>query len=135
MPEDDPPIGQNLADEQPAVAVIWLTLAAHDRNPMIGRSCQQSVHRLGEAGLLRHEPVKSVPLRVVVIVASRTASELLAEEEVANSGPAQALLNLLAVELRRESRVREGAHVDDVLDLLLAQKTDEFVELVIGVTN
>ena len=102
---------------------------------MVSRAGEEPIYRIDELGLSCHQAVESTTVLVVVMVVSRSPSKLLAEKEIPNSHGAQSAFEILAIELRRESRIGERANVDDVLDLLPAKKIDEGVELMIGMTN
>lgn len=116
-----PMVRQHLPDEQSPVALIGLALAAEKREPMVLGAGQQPIDRLLKRSLLSHLAVESSAVRVVVVFAGRTATELLAEEEVPQAPGAQGMLQLVSVEVRRVSRVGVRANVDDELDALLAQ--------------
>jgi hypothetical protein len=117
------------------MAALRLSLAAEQGDPMIGDSSDQSRYRLLKSRLFGHGAVKRMALGVVVLGAGWTTTELLAEEEVPGSPISQAALELVLVELRSESRVRERTDVHHNLDLLRPQEADERVEIVIRMTD
>ena len=118
MTERHPVVGQNLADEQPAVALARLPLAAKQRDPMLASTAQEALNRRLKPWLLGHAVVASVAVLVVIRLPRRPAAELLPEEEIALAGPAKRRIELLAIEVRSDARVRVGPHVDDHLNTL-----------------
>ncbi len=128
-------VSQDLADEQPAVAPARLPLAAKQRDPMLSSAAQQALHGRHERGLLGHAVVASVAVLVVVLLERWPAAELLTEEEIARAGPAKRRIELLAVEVRSEARVRVGPHVDDDFNTLSLQKLEEVLERVVGMPD
>jgi hypothetical protein len=120
-------------DEQASMAVVRVALAANKRETVGACSVDHPFDRRAERRFLRHGAVQRVALVVVVGLAGRTPTEFLAEEQVAHPVLSDGGLKLLAIEMRGEPRVREGADVDQELDLLLRDEAYEGVELVVRV--
>ena len=128
-------VGQNLADKQAAVTLLWLALAAHQRHPMLPSPAQEALNRHLEPWLLGHAVVASVAVLVVMLLPRWPATELLPKEEVARAGSTKRRIELLAVEMRSDTRVGVGPHVYDDLDGLGLQELDEPCKRVIGVPD
>jgi len=96
-------VSQNLADEQPAVTLLWLALAAHQRHPMLPSPAQEALNRHLEPWLLGHAVVASVAVLVVMFLPRWPAAELLPKEEIARAGSAKRRIELLAVEVRSDA--------------------------------
>jgi hypothetical protein len=78
-------VSEHLADEQPAVALSWLALAAHQGDSMFLTALQQALDRRLKSGHLRHQVIAGATLLVVMLVERWPASKLISEEEVASS--------------------------------------------------
>ena len=61
-------VSQDLADEQPAVALARLALAAKQRDPMLTSIAQGALKCHLEPWLLGHQVVASVAVLIVVLV-------------------------------------------------------------------
>jgi hypothetical protein len=61
-------IGQDLADEQPAMALTRLALAAQQRDPVLATADQQAPHGRLESGLLCHAVIASTAMLVVMLL-------------------------------------------------------------------
>lgn len=118
MTKSHPVVSQDLADEQPAMALTWLPLATQQRDPMIARAAQESLNRSLEPWLLGHAVVASVAVLIIIRLPRWPAAKLLPEEEIARTGPAKRRVELLAIEVRGYTRVRVGPHVHDHLNAL-----------------
>jgi hypothetical protein len=95
MTECHPAVSQDLADEQPAVALARLPLAAKQRDPMLTSTAQEALNCHLESWLLGHAVVASVAVLVVILLKRWPAAELLPEEEIASAGPAKRRVELL----------------------------------------
>ena len=124
-------IGQHLADEQAAMTLLRPALAAKEGDAMLPATAQQALNGHAECRSLSHAVVASMAMLVVFLLLGWPTAELLAEEEVAPAGSAESRIQLLAVELRRDARVRVGAHVHDDLDALGAQELGKSLERVV----
>lgn len=111
-------VSQDLADEQAAVALARLALAAKQRDPMLSSTAQEALKGHLEPWLLGHAVIASVAVLVVMLLERWPAAELLPEEEVARIDSAKRHIELLAVEVRSDARVRVGPHVYHDLDAL-----------------
>ncbi len=61
-------VSQDLADEQAAVALAWLALAAKQRDPMLSSTAQEALKGRLEPWLLGHAVVASVAILVVMLL-------------------------------------------------------------------
>jgi hypothetical protein len=135
MPEYHPVVSQDLADEQAAVTLLWLALAAQQRDPMLSSTAQEALKGHLEPWLLGHAVVASMAVLVIIRLPRWPAAELLPEEEIARAGPAKRRIELLAVEVRSDARVRVGPHVDDHLNALGLQELRKVLKRVVGVPD
>ncbi|MEA2185942.1 MAG: hypothetical protein QOK16_953 [Solirubrobacteraceae bacterium] len=127
--------GENLAHEQPAVAVVRIGLAAHERQPMTSGAVDHAIYRCVEARLPCHLSVQRMALRVVVLTPVGSAAKRVAQEEIANPVVAESVLKLLSVELGDVARIRIGPDVDSEVDPLSAKQGDEPLKLVVRVPD
>ena len=128
-------IAQDLADQQPAMAVARLSTAAHESKPMLRRSTQELMDRILEGRLLGHIAIERMTFLIKVLVALRTSAKRMAEEQVVDVSGRQRRPQLLAVELRHKPRVRVGPHIDHMGDLVAQHKSNERLDVVIGVPD
>jgi|GEM_PF-4501013 len=131
MTELNTVIGKNLADEQAAMARLRQALAAKKRDAMLPATAQQALNGHPECRLLSHAVIASVAMLVVLPLLRWPTAELVAEEEVARASSAESYVQFLAVELRRDARVRVRAHVHNNLDSLGAQELGKSLERVV----
>ena len=68
MTELHPVVSQDLADQQPAVALAWLALAAKQRDPMLPSTAQEALKGRLEPCLLGHAVLTSVAILVVMLL-------------------------------------------------------------------
>jgi hypothetical protein len=61
-------IGQHLADEQPAMALARLALAAQQRDPVLATADQQAPNGHLKSGLLCHAVIASTAMLVVMLL-------------------------------------------------------------------
>ena len=80
MTECYPVVSQDLADEQPAMTLAWLPLAAKQRDPVLASAAQQAPNRHPKPWLLGHAVVASVAVLVVICLPRWPAAELLPEK-------------------------------------------------------
>jgi hypothetical protein len=66
MTEFHPVVSQDLADEQPAVALARLPLATKQRDSMLSSTAREALNRHLEPWLLGHAVVASVAVLVVI---------------------------------------------------------------------
>jgi len=66
-----------------------------------------------------------------VLLSGRTTSELCSEKQIAHASACHRRLDLLAIEVRREARVRIGAHVNEKLDPLAQHEPRKRVGVVV----
>jgi hypothetical protein len=135
MTELHPVICQNLADEQAAMALLRLALAAKKRDAMLPTTAQQTLNGHPERGLLGHAVIASAAMLVVICFSRWPTAELLSEEEVAHASFAESHIQLLAVELRRDARVWVRAHVHHDFDALGAQELGKPLECVVRMSD
>jgi two-component system response regulator NreC len=117
------------------VTLVRLSLTAQKGQAMSPAACRESVDRRLKAWLFGHRSVEGVTIGVVVVFARGSATQRLAEEEIAQAGVAQSGLDCLSIELRGEAGVGKRAHVDDDLDLLQLEQAAQSVEGVIRVSD
>jgi hypothetical protein len=99
------------------VAVLRVSLAAEQCDPVAPRTGNEALYRSLESLLFGHRAVEGVAVRVVVLVSRRTASELLPEEQIAHAPSSHRGLELIPIEMWREARVGERPHIYKELDL------------------
>jgi len=68
MTELYPMVSQHLADEQPAVALARLALAAQQRDPRLPSTAQQTLNGRLKLSLLSHAVIASVTMLVVMLL-------------------------------------------------------------------
>jgi hypothetical protein len=68
MMELHPVVGQHLAYEQPAVALLRLTLAAQQGDPMLPTAAQQALHGRPKRWLFCHAVIARATLLVVMLL-------------------------------------------------------------------
>ena len=135
MAQLDAAIRKYLSHEQTSVAVLRISLAADQRDPVLGSPVEEALDRGLERLLLGHRPIQRVPLGVVVLLAVRAPAERFAQEQVVEPAATELGVELLAVEVGRKPRVRKRPHVDEKLDALAGDQLDEPIEPVIGMTD
>jgi hypothetical protein len=113
------------------MAVARVSLAAEQSDAMALRAGDETLDRNRKRPPLGHRSVEGVAFRVVVLLSGRAASELVSEEQIAHSPPIHRRLDLVAVEMWRETRVRERPHVHEELDVLTQDELRKVVELVV----
>lgn len=84
----------------------WVALAAHQSDSMLACAVDQARDRPYERVLSGHRLIQRMAVRVIVILAGGSAAEVIAEEEVAHALIAHRRFELVAIEVRRETRVR-----------------------------
>jgi hypothetical protein len=131
MPKFDSLVGQDLADEQPPMAVARVSLAAEQSDAVALRAGDEALERDRKRPFFGHRPVQGVAFRVVVLLSGRAASELVPEEQIAHSLPTHRRLDLVAVEMWRETRARERPHIHEELDLLTRHELRKVIKPVI----
>jgi hypothetical protein len=131
MPKFGSLLGQHLADEQAPMAVLRVSLAAEQRESVAARTSDEALDRQRELRLFGHGPVEGVAFGIVVLLSGRTTSELFSEKQIPHALACHRRLDLLAIEMWREMRVRIGAHVDEELDLLAQDEPRKCVGVVI----
>jgi len=133
MAKFDSSIGQDLADEEPTMAVVRISLAAHQGDAVAMCAIDEALDSGLEWLLFGHRSVQGVALCVVVLLACWPAAELLAHEHVAHATLRHGSLKLITVEVRRVARVRKGPHIDEDFDPLPQDEPRKFLELVVRV--
>jgi len=79
-------------------------VAARTRDEALDRQC--------ELRLFGHGAVEGVAFGVVVLLSRRTTSELLSEKQISHALAHHRRLELVAIEMWRETRVRIRTHVN-----------------------
>jgi hypothetical protein len=131
MPKFDSPVREHLANEQPAVTVLWVALAADQGDSVATRALDQTLDG-GRKGLLfGHRSVQRVTPGIVVTLPRGTAPKLLAQEQITHPAPSHASLEIITVEVRRVARIRKGPNIDQALDSLRQDKSRKLIELMI----
>jgi hypothetical protein len=77
MPKFDSSVRQNLANEQPAVAIVRISLAAHQGDAVAMRAIDQALDSCLERLLFGHRPVQRMTLGIVVLLVRRATPQLL----------------------------------------------------------
>jgi hypothetical protein len=131
MPKFDSLVSEDLSDEEPAMAVLRVSLAAEQRDPVALRTSREPLERVRKRLLFGHRPVEGVTVRVVVLLLCRAAAELVSKKQIADAPPTHGRLDLVAVEMWRETRVRERPHIHEELDLLTRHKLRKVIKPVI----
>src|ERR1700720_2968392 len=98
------------------MAMLGISLAAEQGDPVALRTGNEALDRHRERLLFGHWPVERVAFNVIVLLSDRTASELVSQEQIAHALPTHRRLDLVAVEMWRETRVGERPHVYQELD-------------------
>ncbi len=125
------PFTQDLAHQEPAMALVWLPAAAQQRDAMLGHAAQDRLDRLAEGGLRGHPVVQGMTVGVELIFALRTTTERGAEERVANAAPLDRGLQLVAVEVRRVARVGMRPYVHHMRDAVTPHQGKEHLDIVV----
>jgi hypothetical protein len=131
MPKFDSSVGQNLANEQSAVAMTRISLAADQCDPVAMSTVNEALDGGPKRLLLGHRSVQRMSFGVVVLLVRWATPELCSEEQVADAALSYRGLELVAVEVRREPRVRKGSHIDEELDSLAQNELRKVIELMI----
>ncbi len=98
--------GQDSADEQTPMAMRGIGLAAHERDAVFGGPLEQALQARLKTGPFGHRAVERVAGYVVVLIPSGATAELSTEKHVAAAARGQPGSQRLAVEVRRDPRVR-----------------------------
>jgi hypothetical protein len=125
------PITQDFAHQEPAMAIMWLSAAAQQRDTPLRCAAQHLVDRITEGGLHRHLVVQSVTLGVELIFTPWSPAERRAQVRVANTALLYRDLQLIAVEVGRVTRVRMGPYVHQLRDLVAQHQSQECPKLVV----
>jgi hypothetical protein len=133
MPKFDSSVGKNLANEQPTVTVVWVSLAADQGDAIATRTLDETLDGSRKRLLFGHRSVQGVALSVIVILTCGPPPELLAQEQITHPALSHRGLELIAVEVRRVARVRKRAHIDQELDLLPRDELCKIIELMVRV--
>jgi hypothetical protein len=131
MPKFGSLIGQYLANEQTPMAMLRVSLAAEQRDSVAARTRDEALDRQRELRRFGHGPVEGVAFGIVMLLLGRTTSELFSEKQIAHALACHRRLDLLAIEMWREARVRIRAHVNEKLDLLTQDEPRKGVGVVI----
>ncbi len=135
MPKLAPTFGEDPANQQAAVAVRRVLLAAEHRDPVAPHPGDQSIEPAQEPWRAGDQVVADVALLVVEHVLGRPPAELGAQEHVANPGCRQRSFEWRPVELRRVPGAGNRSNVCDHIDRVLSQQTDQAVDVVIGMAD
>jgi len=125
------PVTQDLAHQEPAMALVRRSAAAQQRDAMLGRAAQNPVDRFAEGGLRGHPVVQGMAVGVELIVAPRTPAERRAQELVADATCLHRGLQFLAVEMRSEARVRMRPYVHQLRDSVALHQGEERLDIVV----
>jgi len=68
-------IAQNLADQEPAVALLRLAATTQQRDAVLSSALQDPTNRGNESGLLSHLRVQRVPVSIEVLLALWTSAK------------------------------------------------------------
>jgi hypothetical protein len=128
-------LGENAADEQAAMAVGWVFLAAKQGYTEAFHAGLKAADGRLEAGVVAEPAVKNTAFGIVISGIGGAATQLLAKEEVTDSRLLQRALHEFLVELRDVLRVGRAARIDHHLNPVLADEGEPCFEVVVGVTE
>ncbi len=123
------------ADQQPAVAVGRILLAAEDRHAGLPGLVEQLLDRLAEVGGFGHSAVEHVPGGVVAGRIVDAPSQPIAEKAIFDIPITQRRPDRFSIELRGVTRIGTRADVGQHLDPMLRQQVEKHLERVIGVPD
>ena len=116
---------EHAADQQAAVAVGGILLAAEDRGAGAGQPFAQPLDSLQEAGRLGHGGVQDPALVVVEARVRGASAQLVAEVQILNLPLQKRGMNRLAIELRGVARIGTRSNVDQQIDAMLCQQIEK----------
>jgi hypothetical protein len=125
------PVTQDFSDQEPAMALVWLSAAAQQRDALLRCAAQNPIDRVAEGGLHRHPVVQRVAVSVELIFTPGSPAERRAQVRVANAALLYRDLQLIAVEVGRVTRVRMGPYVNQLRYLVAAHQSEEHPNLVV----
>lgn len=102
-----------------------ILLATHHCYSIVPGSIDKPFQASFEIWCFSHPPVEHMVVRVVELVAVRSATQLYAEEDVLKAFLFETELESSAIELWVEPRKRSGAHVGNNLDVVQIEQTDK----------
>jgi hypothetical protein len=117
---------QDFADQEPAMTVARVALAAHQCDPVVASAVEQPRNRRPKPRLQGHRAIERVTILVVVLGLIRTATELGSEEKVAGLA-IEGGRQILAIELRGKAGIRVRPNIDEELDALLREHGEEVI--------
>jgi hypothetical protein len=133
MPKFNSSVSEDLTNEEPTVAIMWVSLAADQGDAVAARSLKEALDGSREGLPFGHRTVERMALGVVMILTCGPPSKLLPQEQIAHPTLSHRDLKLVAVEVRRVARVRKGPHIDQELDLLAGDEPYKLFEPMIRV--
>jgi hypothetical protein len=124
-------VAQDFSDQEPAMALVWLSAAAQQRDALLRCATQKPIDRVAEGGFHRHPVVQRVAIGVELIFTPGTPAERRAQVRVANATLLYRGLQLIAVEVGRVTRTRMGPYVHQLRDLVALHQSEEHPNLVV----
>jgi hypothetical protein len=128
-------LDEDATDEETSMAMSGIFLTAHQGNSKLCESALQAVDTGQKSWSGRALAIENAAGGVVILLASGTAAELIAEKEVFDSGSRQIPLQGCAIELRGKFRVGRRAGVYDNFDVVASEKRCKRLERVRGMTD
>jgi hypothetical protein len=125
------PFTQDLAYQEPAMALVRLSAAAQQRDAMLGCAAQNPVDRVAERRLHGHPVIQRVTVGVELIFAPWSPTQRRAEVRIANATLLDRGLQLIAVEVGCVARVRMGSYVHQMRDLVALYQVEEHHDIVV----
>jgi len=126
---------QHPADQQPAVAVGRVFLAAKDRRAGLRKPFQQPLDSLPETGRFGKGAVQNPPLAVIESRILGSPAQQVAEVQIPNSPVLKRWMDRLAIELRGISRIGTRSNVDQHVDPMPCQEVEKRLQRMIGMSD
>lgn len=124
-------IAQDLADQEATMALLRLSTAAEQCEPMILSAFQQALDSPSKRRLRRHLAIQGMPGGIVLLVPLGTTPQRQAKKGITNASLFNCRLKPLPIELRRKPRIGVRANVDQELDALALNERDKSLEVVV----
>ena len=134
---DDPhaAVLQHAADQQAAVAVGRILLAAKDRRAGARQPLQQPLDSLPEAGRFGQGAVQHAALLVIEARILGASAQQVAEVQILDFPLLERRMDRLAIELRGIARIGTRSHVDQQLDLMACEEIEKRLQRMIGMSD
>jgi hypothetical protein len=130
-----PKLVEHTGDEEVAMALRRIPLAAEHGYPVLGGALDQPLDSLTEQGRLRQSVVANVTLDVVELIALWPSPQLASEKDVVETPGAKCPGEVFPIEVRGVSRKGGSTYICNHIDPCRPQETEERGEIVVGVTD